>query len=119
MFWESTQIGFVDYPDWLHKVFVTTWFKNMLRLFTSIITICSFLYMIFSTYRKRLSLFDFSEAAIEVQNCFFILLITFGFISIYSLCYVLTRYALPIAPLYLLAIGYWITNMSYNKNINK
>jgi len=115
MFWESTQIGFVDYPDWLNRLFATTWLKNMLRLLISILTICAFLYLIFSTYRKRSYLFDFSEAGIEVQYCFFILLITFGFIAIYSLCYVLTRYALVIAPLYLVAISYFLNNIRKNR----
>jgi len=105
-FWESTQIGFVNYPDWLNALFTTGWFKGGLRLAVSLATILSLGYFVYQIYLKRKLLVDFSERGEEVQICFFGVLIIISFTFLYSFFSILTRYALPIVPIYLISIAY-------------
>lgn len=93
-FWESTKIGFVDYPSWLSKLYDSSILKNALRLTVACITILAFLYCCMRLFRYREWI---------LLPCLSLVLI---YMSIFSFFFILTRYALPIAPLYLLCIGY-------------
>lgn len=110
-FWESTKIGFVGYPPILMNLFDSVWFKNGLRLFIALMTIFSIVFTVFKTYQDKSLLFDYSKRGESVQMRLFISLVMCAFIGIYSLCFVLTRYALPIASLYLLSIAYCVHNV--------
>ncbi|MBF0384961.1 MAG: hypothetical protein HQL27_03725 [Candidatus Omnitrophica bacterium] len=107
-FWESTQIGFVTYPSWLDKIYKKAIFKDLLRLIVSTLTIISFFHLFFYLARNLGRLFNPSERD-EVLSCkFFIFFIILAFTALYSLFSIITRYALPIASLYLITIAIFI-----------
>ncbi len=101
-FWESTQIGFVQYPDWLQRIYTHAAFKDLLRLLVSLVTIAAIFFLGWNSLQGKNSLIMNMVGA-------FILL----FISTYSFFFILTRYCLPIAPLYIIVIAY-TANILYN-----
>ena len=106
-FWESTQIGFVEYPHWLQKIYNTKLINNGLRFITSLITISAFISLLLGTLRTKNS-----------PLCLLISILISLYFLFFSFFFILTRYALPIAPLYLIIIGVWINKfLSYNKTI--
>jgi len=101
-FWESTQIGFVTYPSWLTRLYQNPLLKNMLRLWMSALTLFALLYCCFSL--KRLP--------VPMTHILCIILLFVGFYSFFT---ILPRYILPIAPLYLITIGYSINDLLSKK----
>ena len=106
LFWESTKIGFVKYPDWLDKVYSNRLFKDGLRLTSSAVTAFSVLFAFFNLVKKRDLFFEDSKKGRRVQIMGFTIFIIFAFAGLYSLFLILTRYALPIVSLYFLCIAY-------------
>ncbi|HQP10743.1 MAG TPA: hypothetical protein PKV41_05100, partial [Candidatus Omnitrophota bacterium] len=107
IFWESTQIGFVDYPDWLTTVFSFTPFKNSLRLIISLLTLSALFYCARFLWAHRKSAFpteNAPEQSVRILFCSLALIVIY--ISLHSFFFILTRYALPIAPLYLILITF-------------
>lgn len=102
-FWESTQIGYVNYPVVLTKFFAWTFFKNGLRLGMALLTLLAFVYLIVLLWRKRKSVLKIEEPLLFLYLC---LLFIFLFISFYSIFGFFTRYLFPIVPLYLIIIAY-------------
>jgi hypothetical protein len=96
-FWESTQIGFVSYPHWLEKIYNTKLFNNGLRFLVSLISLIAVISIWLQALTPQRSPIGF-----------LIGLLIFLYILFFSFFFILTRYALPIAPLYLIAIGMWI-----------
>ena len=93
-FWESTKIGYVNYPPWLTRIYNHTLFKNILRLMVSLTTILAFFYGWIYIFKCQ-----------QVLTGFILTLLTLT-IAFYSPFFILTRYALPLAPLYLIISGY-------------
>jgi len=106
-FWESTQIGFVSYPHWLQKIYDTRIFNNGLRFLVSLISLAAVVVVWFQSLRPPSSPIGF-----------LIGLLIFLYISFFSFFFILTRYALPIAPLYLICIGIWLNQKLAPKKIN-
>lgn len=111
-FWESTKIGFVNYPPVLMAIFDNVLFKNGLRLFVAVLTVCSLFFLVFSLYRDRHLLFEHSIEVESIQIRLFSFIVISVFIGLYAVCYVLTRYALPIGSLYLISIAYCIQSIT-------
>jgi len=109
-FWESTQIGYVIYPAWLQNLFNLRLFKNGLRLIAAALTYCAMISFVIGIFRKRYSLFVSSPDSQIAITCFFILLIMATYSIFYSIFIVITRYSLPIAPLYIISIAYFLDN---------
>ena len=108
-FWESTQIGFVEYAPWQTKLYAYTPFKNALRLIMSIVSIAAFLGVITIMLKNKTSLINFvSTNKNHTPIMFFTLLIASCHIIMYSLFMTIPRFILPIAPLYLVIITFWI-----------
>ncbi len=105
-FWESTQIGFVRYPLWLEHLYGSGLFKNGLRFAVSCITFWAVGYLIFYVFGNRRKIFTGEEGDRVYLLNFFMLLLMFLFIAGYAVMTILTRYALPIVPLYLIAIAF-------------
>jgi len=105
-FWESTKIGFVSYPSWLQKIYDIKALGNGLRFVVSIMTIIA----VFSLWAQALK----AQAPPVV---FLIGMLVSLYILFFSFFFILTRYALPIAPLYLIAIGLWLNNLGSKKII--
>ncbi len=106
-FWESTQIWFVTYPPWLWKIFCFVPFKNGIRLFASLLTIFSILYIAQYLWKNKEKLFDVNQNKNnDMPFLFFILALIFINITLHAPFYMQTRYAFPLVPLYLLAIAF-------------
>lgn len=116
IFWESTQIGFASYPKFIDKIFNWVLFKNGLRFFATGITFLALIYLISFLLAQRRSLLMVEGPGAkkpEVLLIFSILLI-FIFIGTHSLFATLPRYALPIAPLYIIIISFFTDRLLIN-----
>ena len=104
-FWESTKIGFVEYPAWLTKLFDFVPFKNGLRLAAFFLTLFSIIYSI-------------SKAKNNTTLTVILIFITL-YIGIHSFFFTLTRYSLPIAPLFIILIVYTLQNITQPKSAQR
>ena len=93
-FWESTKIGFVNYPHWLQKIYDTKLFNNGLRFIISFATIVAVAYLWLLALKPQ-----------ESPVIFLMGTLIFFYILFFSSFFILTRYAFPIVPLYLIAIA--------------
>ncbi|MBU1112921.1 MAG: hypothetical protein KKH93_03465 [Candidatus Omnitrophica bacterium] len=108
-FWESTQIGYVNYPSWLKRLFELSLFKNGLRTLTSLFTFLGLFYLIGLIFKHKKKLFDLSgDGNPRLIICFFTLLIIFSYTGLYAFFSIVTRYSLVIVSLYLTGIAYFI-----------
>jgi hypothetical protein len=105
-FWESTKVGFVDYPVWLQNIYDTKMLNNGLRFFASLMTLIAVISLWVSTLRSPRSPISFLIGQMVLL-----------YIVFFSFFFIVTRYALPIAPLYLIAIGVWLNNLASKKPI--
>jgi hypothetical protein len=96
-FWESTQIGFVDYPKPLAKFYSHALVRLGLRLLCGVMTISAFIFVTISLCRERLRHFSLLLP---------VWLMMTGYTFFYSLCYVVTRFALPIVSMYIICISF-------------
>ncbi|MCD4781639.1 MAG: hypothetical protein K8S27_13980 [Candidatus Omnitrophica bacterium] len=114
-FWESTRIGFVNYPQWLHQLFVFKPVRLGVRLLMSLLTMIALGYLLLLSIKRRSMLVGPTQGLNmdqqRLQTSLMILLIVFFFTGLYSLFLILTRYALPVAPLYLIAIAIFVDEM--------
>lgn len=105
-FWESTHIGFVDYPPLLTRLFNNKIFSHGIRLGISLMTQLSLLWlwgqMLFGwkLHRKNMN----SRFAIIL----FLFFIINSFTAFYALFSILTRFAFPIVPLYFLTVALFL-----------
>jgi len=97
-FWETTNIGFVVYPKQLTEIFNSRLFSHGIRFITSLLSLCSFFYLL-KLLAKNRNLLNFLP-----YYSLLILIITH--IALYAFCAAsISRHALPIAPLLLLSIA--------------
>ena len=83
-------------------------FNNGLRFLTSLITLIAVISIwLRALHRKGRPL-----------SVFLMGVLIFLYILFFSFFFILTRYALPIAPLYLIGIGIWINQNLVPKKIN-
>ncbi len=103
-FWESTQLSFVIYPNWLMKLYEITFLKDLLRLFWAGLSLAGLIYsliLLFIIVKGKKT-----PLTREQQIIFFIILSTiFFYTAVYSLFLLGTRYAVPLAPLFLYLIA--------------
>jgi hypothetical protein len=109
VFWESTKIGFVAYPPLLMKLFYFTPFKDGLRLSVALLTLGALFYA--TRHAQR----DDGYPGMLVM---FILILIVPYIITHAFFFVLTRYVLPIAPLYLILIAFGAEGVLSRKQIN-
>lgn len=120
LFWESTLVGFVSYPPWLQKTFEFTPFKNTLRLLLFLMTFIAMAYTLRYAFQKRDQVFRCkSPQNNEAHILFFILMLVLSYAGLYSLFIINTRYASPIASLYLIMIAFMIQKMVFRKRSDK
>lgn len=110
VFWESTQIGFVKYPPGLTKLYIWTPFKDGLRLFMSLFTFLSIVYTLIFLFKNK------THPAKLIL--FYILCLLFLHAGFYSFFFILTRYSLPVAPLYLILIAFTFNEILFNEKKN-
>ena len=109
-FWESTQIGFVFYPPGLARVFNWTPFKDGLRFLLALGTILGFAHLAAHSWCARRSLLVAPGQVNATGGIlpFAVLFLICAYTGVYALVSVVTRYALPIAPLFLISIAFMI-----------
>lgn len=107
-FWESTKIGFVTYPTIIDKIFDWKPLKNVLRFTVFVLTLAALISVVIYLWKRRKKLLNMD--ALPQERTEIILLssvfIIFLFIGIHSLFDTVTRYILPITPLYLITIAF-------------
>ncbi|MDZ4241994.1 MAG: hypothetical protein U1D99_04115, partial [Candidatus Omnitrophota bacterium] len=101
LFWETTKLGFVTYPVWLEKLFDTVWLKNGLRLLMGILTLAAIVFAAVRLWTGRRK----QEPGGENELIYPVLLMVLFFAAFHAPFFVLTRYILPLAPLYLVLIA--------------
>ena len=109
-FWESTQNGYVNYPEFLTKFYNHPFVRFGSRLFAGLMTIAAFIFVTFDLWRMRRQHFN---------PLFFVWLMIAAYIFCYSSCCVLTRYTLPIASMYIVCISVAIDATTRRKNFDE
>ncbi len=106
LFWESTQIGWVTYPAWLASIFSLTLFKDGIRLLLFLLTFLALKFWIGRLWSQRKNPLPSSETGEQTEShlCLIVNLVVI-YILIHAFFFVLTRYALPLAPLYLVLMA--------------
>jgi hypothetical protein len=112
IFWESTQIGFVSYSEGLTRLFSWPPLKNGLRLLVAILTFAGLIYLGSFLVRERKSIIEPRES--NKIMLFLVAMFIFLFTSAYALCMIITRYAFPIVPLYLIIIAFAIQKIIFH-----
>jgi hypothetical protein len=100
-FWESTRIGFVAYPDWLDAVFDHRVFAVALRMIVGIVSFCSFMFCLIYLFARRKIENQFFNTAM-----LFSVTIIFWHFTMYSFFFTLPRFALPVAPLFVILMAF-------------
>ncbi len=115
-FWESTRIGFVAYPDWLDVVFDNAVFAKALRFIVGFLSIISTVFCCFYLFRHRKGLWqaDHKEGNF-LATLFFLIYLIMCHVTLYSLFATVPRFALPIAPLFILVIAFTVQILSRNR----
>jgi hypothetical protein len=110
-FWESTRIGYVAYPAWLEKLYSSGIVKNGLRLLMGTLTFLALGFAIvrFVSQCRRGPTSPDHRPSDPVSAL--VPFIVASFMVLYAPFSVLTRYALPIAPLHLLLIARMIDDL--------
>ena len=111
LFWESTQVGFVNYPAWLRTVFDLSTFKNGLRLVVSLITIFCLFYSLIYVIRNLPRIYRPDPEQFTTIVIFFMVLMILSNLVIHSPFKLVVRYAFPFVPLYLVLIGFTLQKL--------
>jgi len=99
-FWESTQIGFVQYPHWLQRIYDFKIFNNALRFLLSLLTFIAVFDLWIESFKPERSPIGF-----------LIGVLIFFYALFFALFLLITRYMIPIVPLYLIAISMWFNKI--------
>ena len=111
-FWESTQIGFVNYPELLAQLFSNKLFKNGIRLILSLLTYAGLFLILLEIFKSRRKLTEFNSVPNTTQILFLIFCTIVSFTGLYSVFAILSRFALPIAPLYVICMAYFLDRIT-------
>jgi len=115
-FWESTKIGYVTYPPWQERIFNSTFVKNSLRFLIFLITFLSCIHSIHFLRKNKTKSFGLNSADDVIHYLLFsIMFLVFIYVSVHSFFFILTRYALPIAPLYLALIAFGVNKIIFKR----
>jgi len=114
-FWESTNIGFVAYPDRLASLYDSVVLNWGLSFGMALLTAAAVVFAFRYTWRKRREIVGTAQNPEEPAVILFcaVLLIA-PFIGLHSFFLVLKRYVLILAPLYLTLIVFFFQTASAN-----
>ncbi len=99
LFWESTQVSYVQYPPWLEGLYAKGIVKNLWRLFPALISLWAFMALVVHMWGLRQAQWDRSFSVIVL------LLVIVLLSGMYALATIVTRYAFMFGPLW---IGLWV-----------
>lgn len=114
-FWESTLIGFVTYPKSLQKLFNFTPFKYFIRLLLSVLSFTALLYLPYYVYSRKHLLFEQNARGEIFRITLIVFILLYIYTGLYALYPILTRYALPVAPVFLIAIAFFLNQLTLKK----
>jgi len=117
-FWEWTKLGYATYPDWLEKLYNSPLFENGLSYTMNLLSFLALLYLTRFLWRQRKKIFAGEvphEEPLHYLLSIFVLII--AFIFAYSFFFIIIRYALTLAPLYLTVIAF-IFHKKYFKSLD-
>lgn len=100
-FWETTRLGFVNYPLWMQNMFNFSIFKDGIRAIMALLTIISFFWVVICLISKKIM-------SPDADVLFFINIMIISFIGFFSPFSTVTRYPLSIATLFLVNATYFI-----------
>jgi len=118
-FWESTQIAYVTYPEFLTKVYDNPLIRFGLRFFFGLVSAFSFIFVTFKLWRKRGECFMAKEGQRDTSLLFFVWLMITAYTLSYSSCYVVTRYALPIVSMFVICICFTVNEIIKPGKLNR
>lgn len=107
-FWETTTIGFVVYPQWLSILYDSAAVNNSLRFFWFFLTAAG----LAAACRRVLRRENDPCTAFTSFALWLVLLYT----ALYSFFLILPRYALPLAPVYLLIIALFLQDTFHRQD---
>ncbi len=103
-FWESTQLSYVTYPDWLARLYAARPVRYGVRLALGLLTFGSLaVATVRVTRRLRRPVGGEPPSAAAARAT--VILVAGAFMALHLPFSTLTRYALPVAPLFLLLIA--------------
>lgn len=115
LFWEAPEISYVVYPDALDQIYNGSWLRYPLRfaLFAlsgwGLVMGCRFFWF------NRKKIFN-NKTDDEKPSClFFIMFLILVFTGLHSIFFILPRYALPMAPLFLVLIAWRVDAITQQK----
>ena len=101
------KIGFVDYPAPLAALFNLPLFKDGIRFMMSLLTFLALLYLVrFIWSSLKYASSDNKKPDEPTILLFCMLALIIAYTTLHSFFFVITRYILPIAPLYLIIITF-------------
>jgi len=114
-FWESPQMYGMVLPDAIDAFYKMVWLGYPLRFLMAAVSLLAVLYAMAHILKIRRSFFAFIDEKIAVETN--IILILGAYTGLHSFFYILPRYALPLAPLYLILIALLAQNLvnQFNK----
>ena len=107
-FWESTKIAFVSYPDWLQNIYENQVCRYGIRSVLAVFSFFGFVYTVLFLFSSRR---NDSRRYVLFWVVWMVMVwgLSLSFVSI------LTRYTFPVAPLYLVLIGFAFDNLLARK----
>jgi hypothetical protein len=107
-FWESTKVGFVNYPGPLERLYNTKIFSELLRGAVGLLTLIAFIYQGIFLVRafRKFGVQAFERPEIILSLCLFFVISAYTLL--YSMFSVVARYALVLGPLYILCVLKWV-----------
>ncbi|MCC6759215.1 MAG: hypothetical protein IT395_06290 [Candidatus Omnitrophica bacterium] len=118
-FWETTQIGFVVYPDWLDAVFGCVPFAKVLRFIVGALSLAATLLAVVFLWKNRKDLWAHDGQDKDfVPVLFFAVYVVLCHVTLYSLFAIVPRHAVPIGPALILIIAF-VAQRIFNKNTSK
>ncbi len=104
-YWETTQIGFVAYPDWLERIFNQGWGPSILRFTVGTLSLFSIVFSLLFLLKNHRYLMDpVRHDHPSAVLLFFLGGIAICHVSLYSLFAIVPRHAVPIGPVFILLI---------------
>lgn len=105
-YWEYFY-GFAAYPDWMDRFFVNPWVRLIVSCGSALLAFLACLFLVGWVWQRRKVVLDASQAPdMQIITATLLLLMLAGFGILSSLFWILDRYILPVASLYILAIAF-------------
>ena len=110
LFWETSKAGQVMYPDWVDHVYHQPWFDPALVTVTALLSLWGLVYLTRTCWRNRDQL-HLPAGSYSSALALFLLLMLLAYAFAHSFFFVLQRYSLPAAPLWVIAAAFRLRSL--------